>query len=80
MRYLFKKILIVGISILLVSSTTLADTNVSTSPQSITDTSSNNQVKKKIIRKHPIQHKKRVSPQGSSTGKVCISCIGSQAQ
>lgn len=73
MKNVFKQLLIGSISLLLISSTTLANANGCT-PQNGASAACGYQVKKKIIKRHP---KKRVSPQGSSTGKVCISCIGS---
>ena len=74
MKKIFNLLMIGSLSLFLISTTVSADINAGT--PSTTSGGCAHPVKKKIIRKH----KKNLNANHSATGKVCISCIGSQAQ
>lgn len=69
MQRILKQLIIGALSICLISTTAIADVNGPANP----DVGCHKIIKKKIIRKHPIQHR-NTHP---ATGSVCISCIGS---
>lgn len=72
MQKILKHLIIGVLSICLVSTTAIADVNGPANP----DVGCHKIIKKKIVRKHPIQHN-NTHPANNATGEVCISCIGS---
>lgn len=70
MQKILKQLLIGILSICLITTSAIADVNGTTSP------ACHKIIKKKVIRKHPV-NRNNTHPANKSSSEVCISCIGS---